>query len=192
MPKKVAVIIRQQFHSNRQSITTFVRFKSAQQALAATGILFQEQHISVNLLTDSTNQRIDASIFVDNFPFGIEDEARKHSSQCCTIKDVRIIQERTNGLGKGFGYVNIYSSDAVKCALRLNESDLNSRSDRLDHCECKKIPTPKAAPVSAKDKTKRRLPRRLQTSSREANETRPNRPKRAVASPAGRSGPILA
>jgi RNA recognition motif-containing protein len=155
MPKKVAVI-KQQFHPDRQPITAFDHFKeveSAQQALAATGILFQEQHISVNLLTDSTNQRIGTSIFVGNLPFGIEDEALwNHFGQCGTIKDVRIIRDSTNGLGKGFGYVNFDSPDAVELALRLNESDLNGRSLRVTRC--KKNPKPKAAPVAAKDKTK--------------------------------------
>ena len=109
MPKKVAVI-KQQFHPDRQSITAFVRFKeaeSAQQALSATGTIFQEQHIAVSLLTETSNQKMSTSIFVGNLPFNIEDEALwTHFGQCGKIKDVRIIRDSNNGLGKGFGYVN--------------------------------------------------------------------------------------
>ena len=155
MPKKVAVI-KKQFHPDRQSITGFVRFQeveSAQQAVAATGTLFQQQHIAVNLLTDSTKERNGTSIFVGNLAFGIEDEALwTHFGQCGTIRDVRIIRDSTNGLGKGFGYVNFDSTDAVELALRLNESDLNGRSLRVTRCQ--KNPKTKAAPVPAKDKTK--------------------------------------
>ena len=77
------------------------------QALSLTGSEFQEQHIAVSLLSDNSKKELSKGIFVGNLPFGIEDEALwTHFGECGNIQDVRIIRDQTNGLGKGFGYVN--------------------------------------------------------------------------------------
>ena len=110
MPKKVAVI-KQEFHPNRQSISAFVRFEmkeSAQAALSLTGSEFQENHIAVSLLSDANiKKQLGLGIFVGNLTFDIADEALwLHFGECGKISDVRIIRDRVNGMGKGFGYVN--------------------------------------------------------------------------------------
>lgn len=110
MPKKVAVI-KQQFHPDRQSISAFVRFhsaESAKEAVSATGCEFQERHISISLLADSTSKKqLGLGIFVGNLPFNVDDEALwLHFGECGKIADVRVVRDRANGLGKGFGYVN--------------------------------------------------------------------------------------
>lgn len=118
MPKKVAVI-KQEFHPDRRSISAFVRFEkaeSATEALSLTGTEFQEQHITVTRLFGGSNiggqgaaakRDMSKGVFVGNLPFGIEDEALwLHFRECGQITDVRVVRDKTNGLGKGFGYVN--------------------------------------------------------------------------------------
>lgn len=110
MPKKVAVI-KKEFHPDRQSISAFVRFQNAESAKAAisvTGCEFQERHIAISLLADSNiRKQLGLGIFVGNLPFGVDDEALwLHFGECGKISDVRVIRDRTNGMGKGFGYVN--------------------------------------------------------------------------------------
>lgn len=110
MPKKVAVI-KQEFHPDRDSISAFVRFEKAEsaiEALSATGCEFQERHIAISLLSDSNiRKQLGLGIFVGNLPFNVTDEALwLHFGECGKISDVRVIRDRTNGMGKGFGYVN--------------------------------------------------------------------------------------
>jgi RNA recognition motif-containing protein len=117
MPKKVAVI-KQEFHPNRQSISAFVRFETneaAQAAVAMTGCEFQENHIAVSLLSDSNiKKQLSLGIFVGNLTFDVTDEALwLHFGECGKISDVRIIRDRVNGMGKGFGYVNFEVSHSV-------------------------------------------------------------------------------
>lgn len=118
MPKKVAVI-KQEFHPNRQSISAFVRFETneaAQAAVAMTGCEFQENHIAVSLLSDSNiKKQLSLGIFVGNLTFDVTDEALwLHFGECGKISDVRIIRDRVNGMGKGFGYVNFEVNHSVK------------------------------------------------------------------------------
>ena len=160
MPKKVAVI-KQEFHPDRKSISAFVRFESADSAVEAccmSGTEFGEQHIAVSRLSDSRpgkpRDSMNRSIFVGNLPFGIEDEALwQHFSLCGTISDVRIVRDRTNGMGKGFGYVNFNSADAVELALKLDQSTVENREIRVSRCKRNPKPfvSPDAAAAAAKD-----------------------------------------
>ena len=110
MPKKVAVI-KQEFHPDRDSISAFVRFENAEsaiEALSVTGCEFQERHIAISLLSESNiRKQLGLGIFVGNLPFNVTDEALwLHFGECGKISDVRVVRDRTNGMGKGFGYVN--------------------------------------------------------------------------------------
>ena len=125
MPKKVAVIM-QEFHPDRKSISAFVRFENAQSAidsLSLTGSEFAEQHITVTLLrappteiassasSFAVKKDLSKGIFVGNLPFNVEDEALwMHFKECGRIVDVRVIRDKSNGMGKGFGYVNFDAS----------------------------------------------------------------------------------
>lgn len=107
VPKKVAVI-KKDFHPERKSISAFIRYEkpeSAKEALSLTGTEFQEHHITVTL--SSEKKETNKAIFVGNLSFSIEDEDLwQHFAECGKIVDVRIVRDRTNGIGKGFGYVN--------------------------------------------------------------------------------------
>merc|ERR1712071_354535 len=143
MPKKVAVI-KQEFNPNRKSISAFVRFdtmESAIEALSLTGTEFQEQHIAVSLCSEGSKKEKSKAVFVGNLPFGVEDESLwTHFAECGKIQDVRIVRDNTNGLGKGFGYVNFDSADAVELALKLNGSSMCDREIRVDRCKNKPKP----------------------------------------------------
>lgn len=107
VPKKVAVI-KKDFHPERKSISAFIRYEkpeSAKEALSLTGTEFQEHHITVTLSAEK--RETNKAIFVGNLTFSIEDEDLwQHFVECGKIVDVRIVRDRTNGIGKGFGYVN--------------------------------------------------------------------------------------
>jgi nucleolar protein 12 len=80
-----------------------------------TGCEFQENHIAVSLLSDSNiKKQLSLGIFVGNLTFDVTDEALwLHFGECGKISDVRIIRDRVNGMGKGFGYVNFEVSHSV-------------------------------------------------------------------------------
>ena len=81
--------------------------ESAIEALSLTGTEFQEQHIAVSLCSEGSKKEKSKAVFVGNLPFGVEDESLwTHFAECGKIQDVRIVRDNTNGLGKGFGYVN--------------------------------------------------------------------------------------
>ena len=55
------------------------------------------------------------AVFLGNVKFNEqEDNIRKHFEKCGHIIDVRIVRDTTTGMGKGFGYVNFDTSDAVE------------------------------------------------------------------------------
>ena len=55
------------------------------------------------------------AVFIGNIRFNEEeDQVRKHFNKCGTITDVRLVRDATTGMGKGFGYVNFNSTDAVE------------------------------------------------------------------------------
>ena len=55
------------------------------------------------------------AVFLGNVKFNEqEDNIRKHFEKCGHIIDVRLVRDTTTGMGKGFGYVNFDTSDAVE------------------------------------------------------------------------------
>ncbi len=71
------------------------------------------------------------AVFVGNLDFGIEENAlREHFAECGEIVSVRLIRDGRSGMGKGFGYVNFESEDAVELAMGKNGSQLKGRAVR--------------------------------------------------------------
>ena len=55
------------------------------------------------------------AVFLGNVKFNEqEDNIRKHFENCGHIIDVRLVRDTTTGMGKGFGYVNFDTPDAVE------------------------------------------------------------------------------
>lgn len=114
----------------------------------------------VDLATKSKEHDNKRSVFIGGLPFGktknllflekflknsfifedISDEdIYKHFNDCGSIEFVRVIRDNKTGIGKGFGYVQFKSNDAVPLALRLNGSSLNEREIRVMRCVKKQV-----------------------------------------------------
>jgi nucleolar protein 12 len=72
------------------------------------------------------------AVFLGNVKFNEqEDNIRRHFEKCGSITDVRLVRDTATGMGKGFGYVNFATTDAVEKAVRLNGTLLNERALRV-------------------------------------------------------------
>ncbi|KAM4019994.1 RNA-binding protein 34 [Anomaloglossus baeobatrachus] len=136
--RKVAAIKRN-LHPKRKSINAYVVFKeeaSATKAIVRNGFeMGSGFHIRVDLASRSPAHDNKKTVFVGNLPYDIEDEAlRQHFSDCGTIEGVRIIRDKSTGIGKGFGYVLFQGTDAVLLALKLGNSELMGRKLRIKRC----------------------------------------------------------
>lgn len=132
--KKVAMIKRH-FHESQVSIIAYVRFKaeeSAVAALSANNKILNGRHLQVDRA--SGNRKIDpkCSVFIGNLPFDAnEEEVRDIFLDCGAIENVRIVRDKELGSGKGFGYVNFQSPDAVELALKMSGTPLRKRQLRV-------------------------------------------------------------
>ncbi|XP_070806893.1 RNA-binding protein 34 [Pituophis catenifer annectens] len=136
--KKMAAI-KQKLHPNMKYVNAYVVFKeesAANNALKCNGTeITSGFHIRVDLASKSTCHDNKRSIFVGNLPYEIDDETlRNHFLECGNVTGVRIVRDRSTGIGKGFGYVLFETTDAVHLALKLNQSELQGRKLRVQHC----------------------------------------------------------
>jgi len=74
------------------------------------------------------------NLYVGNLPWSAtEEELQAHFSQAGPVKAVRIITEGRSGRSKGFGFVEMESSDAGQAAIdTLNGKDFSGRELRVD------------------------------------------------------------
>ncbi|KDR08159.1 RNA-binding protein 34 [Zootermopsis nevadensis] len=156
VPKKVAVIKRD-FHPDRNSIHAFVTFhdsESAQKALVANGTIFEEHHIRVDMASGKTDYDQKKAVFLGNVPFAAEDDDLwKIFESCGKISSIRLVRDRTTGVGKGFAYINFESADSVELALKLDGEELNKRKLRVQRC----VKKPKGKPHSGTENRNREL-----------------------------------
>ena len=130
-PKKVAAITKK-FHPKLQTVYAYVRFvseESAKAALALNGTLFEGNHLRVDV-ANKTEKKYDAkkSVFLGNLPFKINHETvRKHFESCGEIESVHVVRDNATGIGKGIGYVNFKTEDAVALAFELNGTTILNR-----------------------------------------------------------------
>ncbi|XP_013908856.1 PREDICTED: RNA-binding protein 34 [Thamnophis sirtalis] len=110
--KKMAAIkyVLQKLHPNMKYVNAYVVFKeesAANNALKCNGReITSGFHIRVDLASKSTCHDNKRSIFVGNLPYEIDDETvRNHFLECGNVTGVRIVRDRSTGIGKGFGYV---------------------------------------------------------------------------------------
>ncbi|KPI93657.1 RNA-binding protein 34 [Papilio xuthus] len=137
---KVAVI-KNELHPDRSTVNVYVKFRDASsvnEALAENGTVLNDHHLRVTR-SDSTGSEHDpkCSVFIGNLPFALEDEALQQKfQQCGEIESVRIIRDKKTSAGKGFGYVNFKSKDAVELALALSEEELTIKNRILRVKRC--------------------------------------------------------
>jgi len=141
--KKLAYI-KQQFHEGKNNVNAYIRFKdvdSARKSCKLNGTEIDSHVIRVDIAGKGKLDKDEGkgpehdqskAVFLGNVKFNEqEDNIRKHFEKCGHIIDVRIVRDTTTGMGKGFGYVNFDTSDAVEKAIKLNGTLLNDRSLRV-------------------------------------------------------------
>ncbi|CAH2058998.1 unnamed protein product, partial [Iphiclides podalirius] len=137
-------VIKNELHPDRSTVNVYVKFRdvsSVKEALAENGTVLNDHHLRVTR-SDCTGSEHDpkSSVFVGNLPFALEDEALyKLFQKCGEIESVRIIRDKKTNAGKGFGYVNFKSKDAVELALALPEEDLTMKNRIIRVKRCTQI-----------------------------------------------------
>ncbi|CAB3258596.1 unnamed protein product [Arctia plantaginis] len=134
-------VIKNELHPERTTVNVYIKYadeESAEKALVENNTVLNDHHLRV-CRSSSTGAEHDpkCSIFLGNLPFAIEDETlREKFEKCGEIESVRIIRDKKTNAGKGFGYVNFASKDAVELALALTEEDLTikNRIIRVKRC----------------------------------------------------------
>lgn len=137
MPKKVA-LIKKKFHANRKSLQCYVVYKTAAdaiKALEANGKEFKGHHLMVDRATSGGQHDQKKAIFIGNLPFDAEeDDVWSLFQDCGDIMSVRLVRDKRTRMGKGFGYVNFSSTDAVELALQMEDIKLGKREIRVSRC----------------------------------------------------------
>ncbi|NXP40300.1 RBM34 protein, partial [Leiothrix lutea] len=143
--KKVAAI-KHKVHPNAKFINAYVVFKEecdAQKALEeGSSSRFVAKFKQPPLFCLNQNKILFK--IRSNFAFGIllcnirDDAVREHFRVCGDVVAVRVVRDRSTGLGKGFGYVLFENTDAVHLALKLNNSVLMGRKIRVQRVTDKK------------------------------------------------------
>lgn len=140
---KVALIAKR-MHPKVDSFNAYVVFKtndndeSVKKALALNGRLIDGHHIRVDRASKpkSKNMTLTSrkkSVFVGNLRFDIrDDDLINHFSKVGVVNYVRIVRDRTTGLGKGFAFVVFNDRASVKKALdEMNNTNFKGRELRL-------------------------------------------------------------
>lgn len=124
---KRAAAITNNLHSKLESriaYVVFVESAAAQKAAAEVdGTEWQGRHLRVDLCSKAKTHNDKLSVFVGNLPYDVTDEAlhRQFQDSCGDVSRVRVVRDRTSGMGKGFGYVEFKSMGAVMAAVKQNE-----------------------------------------------------------------------
>ncbi|KAK7073077.1 Nucleolar protein 12 [Halocaridina rubra] len=130
--------IRNNIHSSRNSCNAYIRYETKEMmeaALEANGKILHDKHLRVDRAIRKDNFDRKAAVFVGNLPFECEDEEfYQYFQQCGDIESVRIVRNNKFSSGKGFGYVNFKSFDAVEVALQLNGKLFKNRNLRIQRC----------------------------------------------------------
>ena len=132
-------LITKKVHKDQTSCTAYVVFKNEEDATKAVsalnGTLFGNNHLRVDLASNSSKPSSKKSIFLGNLPHKIDDETLWNLFQSCgTLNNVRVVRDKTTGMSKGFGFVEFKEKSSVELALKLNGSDCLGRKLRISKC----------------------------------------------------------
>ena len=79
-----------------------------------------------------------SKIYVGNLPFTANEEAvRALFSQHGTVESVALINDRDTGQPRGFGFVEMPSSDAARAIQSLNGQDMGGRPLKVNEAQDK-------------------------------------------------------
>ncbi|XP_040581790.1 RNA-binding protein 34 [Lepeophtheirus salmonis] len=131
--KKVTVI-RKLHHESRDNFLAYIRFKTPEEAESATklnGTVYNDKTLRIDIaLKDKVDQK--KAVFVGNLDFSVnEEELRSHFLVCGAVSNIRLVRDKSTGIGKGFGFINFMDSDGVLNALELNHTELKGRKIRV-------------------------------------------------------------
>lgn len=159
LPRKAA-FVKQQLHSNRDTVNAYIVFgekKSVSKALDVNGTEFLENHLRVDSVAHPAKHDHKRSIFVGNLDFeAAEEPLWKHFADCGEIEYVRLIRDSKTNVGKGFGYVQFKDSMAIPKALLLDGKQLNGEGRKLRISRAKNISNSKDT-FKSKSDSKARL-----------------------------------
>lgn len=77
------------------------------------------------------------SLFLSSISEISDNALWEHFKECGKITSVRVVRDNQTGVGKGFGYVNFTSEDAVYLALELDGTEIMNRPVRVQRCSYK-------------------------------------------------------
>nr|XP_031845660.1 nucleolar protein 12-like [Nomia melanderi] len=149
MSKRVAAI-KKDIHPKLKAVFAYIRYnseESAKAALSMNGKVFNGNYLRVDLASTSHEKHdVKKSVFVGNLNFNIDENTLwKYFKGCGEIESVRLVRDNKTGIGKGFGYINFKTEDAVALALELHGTKISNREIRVKPCN----------ESNKKDKTKR-------------------------------------
>ena len=79
-----------------------------------------------------------SKIYVGNLPFSADEEqVRALFSQHGTVDSVALINDRETGRFRGFGFVEMPSSDAARAIQNLNGKDMGGRPLKVNEAQDK-------------------------------------------------------
>jgi RNA recognition motif-containing protein len=73
---------------------------------------------------------MEAKLYVGNLPFSVDDgDLQSLFAQAGTVKSAQVIKDRVSGRSKGFGFVEMSSSDEAQGAISMfHGKDFNGRA----------------------------------------------------------------
>jgi len=79
-----------------------------------------------------------SKLYVGNLPFSAtEDAVRTLFTQHGTVNSVALIMDRDTGQPRGFGFVEMPSSDAARAIQNLNGQDMGGRALKVNEAQDK-------------------------------------------------------
>ncbi|KRZ15898.1 RNA-binding protein 34 [Trichinella zimbabwensis] len=135
LPQRLVIINGCIFIFSRKAESThvnaYIRFvskESVDKALELNGTQMQEHHLFVDRCIKRRQYDKKRAVFLGNLAFDIgEEEIYAHFTDCGEIDRIRVVRDRHNYIGKGFGF----ESYSVGLALKLNDSLLKNRKIRV-------------------------------------------------------------
>ncbi|HSL28881.1 MAG TPA: RNA-binding protein [Anaerolineales bacterium] len=72
---------------------------------------------------------MEAKLYVGNLPYNtVDDDLQTLFSQAGTVKSAQVIRDRASGRSKGFGFVEMSSSEEAQSAINMfHQKDYNGR-----------------------------------------------------------------
>lgn len=184
---KVAQITKR-IHPKIDSVNAYVVFvhnnddQPIKKALMLNGKLIDGHHIRVDRAIMPNAKRMTLtsrkkSIFVGNLRFDIrDDDLINYFTKVGSVNYVRIVRDRSTGLGKGFGFVVFNERSSVKEALKLDDSTFKGRQIRVKKVQDDEKPSKGGKSVTSKDEPVKTSPPKADDSKQPKKILKKTRP----------------